>query len=64
MSDFLIALFSLIGFVKVISFFCNWVARYLDRKEADREIRENELGDIYDKLKQIESLCQEIRKYQ
>ncbi|WP_270421232.1 hypothetical protein [Acidaminococcus massiliensis] len=64
MSDFLIALFSLIGFVKVISFFCNRVARYLDRKEADREIRENELGDIYDKLKQIESLCQEIRKYQ
>ena len=64
MSDFLIALFSLIGFVKVITFFCNWGARYLDRTEADREIRENELGDIYDKLKQIESLCQEIRKYQ
>lgn len=64
MSDFLIALFSLIGFVKVISFFCNRVARYLDRKEAGREIWENELGDIYDKLKQIESLCQEIRKYQ
>jgi hypothetical protein len=64
MSDVLVALFSLIGFVKVITFLCNRVARYLDRKEADRELREDELGDIYRKLERIESICQEIRKYQ
>lgn len=64
MSDVIVALFALIGFVKVLFFLCNRVGRYLEQKKVDRESRKGKLGDIYRKLERIESICLEIRKYQ